>query len=294
MHVLGLGPGFDSERPDDVWVQGAIRRAIEKERDDNPAWPPVPHPEDAEDVAADLTDKSAQLLSIVQTSLRAGARVRFFSTDAVGTTPPWVSAGLPGVLTLVNAVEVFFVRSKQVDPGINLYLAVCLTVQNRRALAPFLWDTGCACTEVLHRILPRHTDCREQCDLRSARRPWGVLIWSDGAGESARVTGATGIHSDFVPWEHVALMTAPHHASATADHQPIWRAREAFCAFVGRQIPVLSAGGRMRRTASEFTDDLPPDLRACTRCRHLSERSSKTVVAIVDGPGTRLTPTCGE
>lgn len=241
---------------------------------------------------ADLTHKSEQLLSIVETSLRAGVRLRFFSTDAVGATPPWASAGRPGMLTVVNAVEVFFVRSKQVDPGANLYLAMSLTAQNRRALAPFLWDAGCA--EALDQIVHLDTNYWDERDLRSPTKPWGVLIWSDGAGESARVTGAAGIHSDFVPWEHVALMTAPHHASATADHQPIWRAREAFCNFVGRQIPVLSAGGNMLRTAPEFTDELAFDLRACTRCRHLKEKPSKTVVAVVDGSSTRLTPTCSE
>lgn len=289
-HVLGLGPQFDAERPNESRVEGAIREAIEKEREANPTWPPVPDPKEVEDVVADLTIKSEQLLSIVETTLRVGIRVRFFSTDAVGTTPPWASAGNPGMLTLVNAVEVFFVRSAQVDAEVNLYLALRLTAQNRRALAPFLWDAGCA--EVLDQIQQLHTDYWDERDLRAAIKPWGILIWSDGAGESARVTGANGIHSDFVPWEHVALMTAPHHASATDDHRPIWQAREAFCNLVGREIPVLSAGGKMPRTATEFTDLLPSEVRACTRCRHLKERPSKTVVAIVDGPSTRLTPTC--
>jgi hypothetical protein len=292
MHVLGLGPLFDAERPDDSSVECAIREAIEQERKDNPAWPPVPAAEDVEDVVADLTFKSEQLLSIVETSLRAGVRVRFFSTDAVGTTPPWASAGNPGMVTIVNAVEVFFIRSAQADPGMNLYLAMRLTAQNRRALAPFLWDAGC--TEMLDQILELDTDYWDERDLRAAAKPWGVLIWSDGGGESAGVTGAEGIHSDLVPWEHVALMTAPHHASATNDHRLVWQARDAFCSFVGREIPVLSAGGTMLRTATEFTDDLPSDLRACTRCRHLKERPSKTVVAIIDGPSTRLTPTCQE
>lgn len=292
MHVLGLGPEFDAERPNDAWVQSAIREAIKKERDHNPAWPPVPEPEKVEDVVADLTEKSEQLLSIVEATLHAGILMRFFSTDAVGTTPPWASAGRPGMLTLVNAVEVHFVRSKQVDPGVNLYLAMSLTAQNRRALAPLLWDAGCS--EALDQIRELDTDYWDQRDLRASIKPWGVLIWSDGAGESARVTGANGIHSDFVPWEHVALMTAPHHASATDDHRPIWQARKAFCDLVGRQIPVLSAGGNMLRTATEFIEDLPSDLRACTRCRHLKEKPSKTVVAVVDGPGTRLTPNCIE
>jgi hypothetical protein len=290
MHVLGLGPEFEAERPHDAWVRSAIRQAIEKEREANSVWPPLPHPEKVEDVAADLAAKSEQLLSIVESTIKAGIRMRFFSTDAVGTTPPWSSAGRPGMLTLVNAVEVFFVRSKQADPGTNLYLAMRLTAQNRRALAPFLWDAGCA--NVLDQVLELDTDFWDERDLRAATKPWGVLIWSDGAGESARVTGASGIHSDFVPWEHVALMTAPHHASASEDHQRIWEAREAFCAFVGRGIPVLSAGGNMPRTAESFADALPAGLRACTRCRHIGERSSKTVVALVDGPGTHLTPTC--
>ncbi|UAL29893.1 MBL fold metallo-hydrolase [Nocardioides rotundus] len=290
MHVLGLGPAFESERPDDDWVQSAIRQAINKERVDNPAWPPLPQPEEVAEVVADLTAKSQQLLSIVESTLKAGIRVRFFSTDAVGTTPPWTSAGRPGMLTLVNAVEVFFVRSKQTDPGANLYLAMRLTAQNRRALAPFLWDAGCV--DVLDRILQLDTDYWDERDLRAAIKPWGVLIWSDGAGDSARVTGGAGIHSDFVPWEHVALMTAPHHASATEDHRRIWEAREAFCKLAGRHIPVLSAGGNMPRTAAAFTDAVPSELRACTRCRHLKERPSKTVVAVVDGPGTHLTPTC--
>jgi hypothetical protein len=283
----------DADRSSVAAVEEAITEVIDAEQASNPDWPPVPKPEKAGRVAKDVVKKAGRLIDIVATAAVHGVRVRYFSTDAVrNMQAPWRSEGLPGVATIINAVEVTLLPTTHTNPALSLYLSLRLTEQNRRSLATFLWDRSCPfdCSGIGD-IPIEWWDETE--NLRDPWKPWGVLIWSDGAGESCLVGWSGGIQFDLVPWEHVSLMTAPHHGSKGKAHKRIWQARAEFRDIVGRQIPVLLAGGMgLQQTTEEYVDETDTQLRSCTRCRHLGDQQSKTVVAAVNGPTVTMTPVC--
>lgn len=283
-------------------LKTAITEVIEQERKSNPNWPPIPKPEKAQRVAEDVIKKSDAILGILANATLHGARVRYFATDAVrdDRPEPWTTEGMAGIVTIVNAVEVHRLPARFREPARTLYLTYQMTVQNRRALAVFLWEGACLCGVEQIRARSgweRPTDIpMDIWEIPGVRnqyvKPWGVLIWSDGAGESCRVGGAGGVESDLVPWEHVAVMTAPHHGSKGVGHREIWAALAEVEEALGRQIPLLLAGGTgSQGTAPEYLA-VDRQLRACTRCRHLGDRSSRTVVLAVDGPTVTMTPVC--
>lgn len=279
---------------DTARIKDAVTEAIEKERERNADWPPLPKPESAAGVANDVVSKkAAKLVRVLVISAIRGVTVRYFSTDAVSRAScPWRAEGMPGVATLVNAREVLLAPTRHTSPGLSLYLAARLTEQNRRALATFLWDRTCPFDCPDTESIP--IDWWDSTDrLRSTWKAWGVLVWSDGAGEACRVGGPGGVEADLVPWEHISLMTAPHHGSRGRAHEAIWNARASFQRFVGRTIPVLLAGGSAaQKTAASYTAPDQTPVRACTRCRHLGDVQSRTVVAAVDGPTVTVTPRC--
>lgn len=283
-------------------LEDVITEVIERERESNPSWPPGPKPEKAHGVAKDVIKKADLLLGILAEAASRGVDVRYFSTDAVrdDRPTPWTIEGMAGIATIVNAAEVELVPARFLDPAWSLYLAYELTVQNRRALAVYLWERSCLCGV---RSLLDAGEWERVTDIpmtvwaftaahHSYFKPWGVLIWSDGAGESCRVGGAGGVQNDLVPWEHIAAMTAPHHGSKGVAHRRIWAARAEAQDVLGREIPLLLAGGTgSQRTAPEYLA-VNRELRACIRCRHLGDSSSKTVVLAVDGPTVTMTPGC--
>ena len=283
-------------------LEALITEVIERERESNPSWPPVPKPEKAHGVAKDVIKKADLLLGILAEAASHGVDIRYFSTDAVrdDRPTPWTIEGMVGVATIVNAVEVDLVPARFRDPAWSLYLAYRLTVQNRRALAVYLWERSCLCgVQLLLEVgeWERVTDIPMTIWTLTAAhdrnfKPWGVLIWSDGAGESCRVGWAGGVQNDLVPWEHIAAMTAPHHGSKGVAHRQIWGARAEAQDVLGREIPLLLAGGTgSQSTAPEYLS-VDREHRACTRCRHLGDSSSKTVVLAVDGPTVTMTPAC--
>lgn len=270
-------------------IEGAIEEAIDSERHRNPDWPPTPRPEHSAGVARDVVGKARKLLRIINVARSHGARVRFFSTDVVrGHHRPWRESGTAGVATVINAVEVSMLASSFADAALSVYLTVRLTEQNRRALSTFLWDKS----DGYHLADDQPLQWWDEHDaLWDSHKPWGVLIWSDGAGESCRV-GTVHIERDLVPWEHISIMTAPHHGSANAAHSRIWQAKDDFQELTQREIPVLLVGGtQTQQTAPQFQAN-PLALRGCTRCRHAGEKVSKTVVVTVDGPRVSITPHC--
>jgi hypothetical protein len=87
-------------------------------------------------------------------------------------------------------------------------------------------------------------------------------------------------------------MTAPHHGSKGAAHRQIWAALAEAEKVLGRQIPVLLAGGTgSQGTAAQYLA-VDRELRACTRCRHLGDISSRTVVLAVDRATVTMSPAC--
>jgi hypothetical protein len=283
-------------------LEDSITQVIEQEQWSNSNWPPIRKPEKARRVAKDVVKKSDAILGILASATMHGSRVRYFSTDAVqhDGPEPWTTEGRAGTATIVNAVEVRRLPARYREPARALYLAYELTVQNRRALAVFLWERACLCglnrlRASQHWKQPSHIPM-DIWDVPSVRdqfvKPWGILIWSDGAGESCGVGCMGGVENDLVPWEHLAAMTAPHHGSKGVAHREIWAALADAKIILGREIPVLLVGGfGSQGTAPEYLA-VERKLRACTRCRHLGDRYSKTVVLAVDGPTVTVTPAC--
>ena len=93
---------------DSYELESAITAVIEQEREANPSWPPVPTPEKAKRVSRDVVKKAGAILGILATATSHRTRVRYFSTDAVryDRPDPWTTEGMPGIATVVNAVEV--------------------------------------------------------------------------------------------------------------------------------------------------------------------------------------------
>lgn len=276
----------------DVLIE-AITAVIEQERDKNVDWPPVPSPEEAEEVAADTVRKSSRIALAISAARARGVRVRYFSTDHVSDeVQPWLTSGDRGTATIVNAVEVIVRRCRVEEPATSFYLLARLTAQNRRALMPFLWASGspdcCRDLAWLHREWPDYwVDTESEPD---ACKPWGALICSDSSAESAR--GQGGLAGTLIPWEHLSVMTAPHHGSVDAAHAGIWEQRQQHAALTGREIPVVLAGGTRRHPVTEEYTNLDRRLRACTRCRHGSDRVSRTVTVGVTGAEAVITPHC--
>lgn len=145
----------------------------------------TPSDREVSDVALDISKKATKLRRILSDADAAGWSIRWFSTDHM-TRRSWLTSGEPGLATIVNAQEV----EVQDPPGSAALLlhAAQLTVQNRRALAPYLWGL---------------------------RAGGDAVIWSDGDG------GGSGNLQDF-PWQAIGVMSAPHHGSGNDAHEPVW------------------------------------------------------------------------
>lgn len=184
--------------------------------------------------AAIATRGAKQALRIrrIIAAARGCGTVRWFSVD-VGPCPGplWLAHGRPGELTLINAEEVVPTwRSRVSSPGVTLlYLVSLVTIQNERALVPFVWPT--------------------EADRN------GVIIWSDSTGASCAPTTAAGP----TPWAKAGLMTAPHHGSRSPDHQAIWDGRSAHAP----AAVVLLSNNRWPTTV-EYVNLHPRH--ACTHC----------------------------
>lgn len=138
-------------------------------------------------VAERLARTAHRLLRIIRLAASV-SRIRWFTVDTA-LPEPWRREGRPRTATLVNAEEVHISPLSVASPPGCVVEALCLSVQNRRALVTWLWG-----------------------GVRTGDR--GVVIWSD--------SGGAGCTRRRVPWSSVAAMTAPHHGSATKDHARIW------------------------------------------------------------------------
>lgn len=165
-------------------------------------------PTDAEAISTRAVRSVERVGSILAELAVRRIPVRFFDVDRawLRQTALWPGQGLRGVATIINAVETHLPPPVRFHfPARALLFASRLTIQNQRALATFLWPT------------PGEP-------LLQGRRPHGgdgVLIWSDTMGK----VGGKLPTGDLVPWRHIGLMSAAHHASREMLHRPLWQHR---------------------------------------------------------------------
>jgi hypothetical protein len=167
-------------------------------------------------IAGDIARKATRLRRIFAAALNAGWKIRWFSTDHK-RTDSWLTSGEPGLVTISNAQEVRVLEA-QASGALLLYTAQ-LTIQNRRALAPYLWGSTCG---------------RD------------VIIWSDGDGGGAE-------HLKALPWVRVGLMSAPHHGSHMSAHDPIWNSLTASTC----SPDIVRTGGFSSQTVRPILRSLP-------------------------------------
>lgn len=251
-------------------IEGQVAKAIEKYRRSDRDWPLAKRVGDEAEVAVEVVRKALAIAEILVAAAGRGARVRYFSVDAVKDhPPPWLTAGTPGVATIVNAIEVSVSIPRMRDPYRSMYLLASLTVQNRRALMPFLWDSGHGgqCRLSLSAWTWQNRGPDRRAGLSDFCVPWGVLITSDSSGESACVQD--GWAQSLVPWTLVSAMTAPHHGSRVETHEAIWDARASHVDAARWKIPVVLAGGSgLKKVPTKKYLDIDRSLRGCTCCRH--------------------------
>ena len=196
-------------------------------------------------VATRAMVRASRICAILAASTAAGVRVRYFSVDHVNRgqrTDPWRRFPSQVPASIANAVEVYL-RQRRPQGLAGLAYLLQLTIQNRRALCPVLWE----CPHV---------------------GP-SVLVWSDSSGE-----WATG-DRDFARFAaEIPLATTPHHGSTNASHDDAW----TFLAPLLRRSKtvLVQAGGEsaQKGVRPEYLS-LPKARRACTRCRHLNPEASR-------------------
>lgn len=184
---------------------------------------------DPQKLAKDICTKAKILRKVINGARLNGLRIRWFSVDhdRADGAQPWRFEGIPGVATLVNAVEVTPPHPLDSGDVVMMLVSHSLTIQNRRALATYLWAD--------HQ---------------------GAIVWSDGDGSHCDL--------DQLPWTDIAAMTAPHHGSATSDHDPIWAAANKYAP----NIDVILAGGLANQRLHEAFLGWRNARRACGKCRH--------------------------
>ena len=201
----------------------------------------------AKEIAKRLVKSSRTIISVIDLAVNLGANVRWFDYDLAesGCTPCWRMEGIPGLVTILNAREVYpVVAATQKNVGLfSLIRAADITIQNQRALATYLWP--------------------------SYGKRDGVIIWSD---TQAKISGKRDLVWPLVPWKDVRIMSAPHHASRSKDHQGIWdyRPKDTFVVLSNNSqecsVEWKKIDGGQRRcircarnegSALYFTDSLP-------------------------------------
>lgn len=213
-------------------------------------------------VARDAT-KAKKIVSVVETVADCAdeADVRWFlpRRHVQGGEELWRRTGEPGRLTVVNAVEVAGPSGWTPTAADALPVALALTTVNRRALALYAWAGA----------TPPADDCEPFHPIGM-----GALITSD----SRRPGGTRHPVASFpIPWEHVGMMTAPHHGSPDAEHSGWWEELPP-----GRSV-VLS--NNSQKTCADFFR-LPPSLRSCTSCasgRRSTSSSTRTASSTQSG-----------
>lgn len=211
------------------------------------------------------TEAFSKIVSVVEVvaDCAAGADVRWFlpRRHVQRGEQLWRRTGEPGRLTLLNAVEVVGPSGWTPTAANALPVALALTTINRRALALYAWADAKPATEDDGPFIPLGL---------------GALITSD----SPRPRDALSFP---VPWEHVGIMTAPHHGSRDREHVGWWRDLPA-----GRRV-ILS--NNAQDTSSAFFE-VPSGLRSCTSCALRHWHGPGTRSASLNATGWSLSDDC--
>ncbi|MEV6303559.1 MBL fold metallo-hydrolase [Actinoplanes sp. NPDC051861] len=267
----GLSVSGAGARDADDWsrIAASVAEAVRGDRDmvehfsdDSPDWSGEP-----EEIATRVVDRARVISDVVDGARALGSAVHWFSVDIESPTAarrqPWETSGAPGRLTFVNARPVRPPAVTRSSPRLLLYVAL-LTVQNRRALVPFVPPDPSAPAS-------------------------GAIIWSDSNGQDADVSGRSGR----TPWQLTGLMSAPHHGSRSPAHRAIWVAHDRAEREQERTIRVLLSNNK-HSTACSFTDVTPWE-RGCTICP--GERATaprQDVLAVCSQWGWRVVDNCTE
>lgn len=224
--------------------------------------------------AAEAAQQAASIINVLKCAETWDSVVRFFDVEKAKTTRrlPAESEGMPGVVTVVNAVELgtsdadqdqwwwptdtepesplsignspYFAASFSVDAAVAR-MATALTVANRESLVSLVWSS---------------------VDLRSP----AAIVWADSDGVTCR--------GPKTPWDRVVVATAPHHASGGAKHDIIWAERPANDALV-----VCSGNQPGNAPRGDFLQ-VAYNRRACTSCRLHCGESRRGDVAVSLAP----------
>lgn len=262
-----LDDGLDSDA-----VLDAVRSAVDDWRADKgrasesseKEWKGTP-----EQIAVRSLQSAKRIGTILRQIAIQGLNVRFFDVDIPAgiKSPPWVNQGLPGRVTIINGVEAANSYSRPSAPVFALLYFAQLTVQNRRALATFVWPSCLDGT--------RFAASRDIAPVALNRN--GIIVWSD---TTAKI-GAADPDARCVPWDFAGAMSAPHHASNDKEHKAIWRHRPP-------TVKVMLSANRTT-DGPEFRQVPPPD-RICSTCAVINSASG--VTAASHSVGLSLTSHC--
>ena len=207
--------------------------------------------------------RATRLIAILGEACRRSLTIRYFSIDLalrVGAKRSWLTAGIPGRVTIANANEAPFWQAVQIPPGIPYTYALSrLTVQNRRALSTLLWSHSRDTTQA-------------------------VIVWSDSDGNWLNTLSPRG-------FTHVAgsllASSAPHHASDNAAHARVWQE----LAGAPQRMVMICAGGQGNQPyAAEYL--VLASRRSCTRCRGHATPCQQVTAHGGTGAGLTLQPPC--
>lgn len=181
--------------------------------------------------------RAGAILKIFKSADADGVHIRFFSIDLAlhSSRAPWLHAGNPGYVTLLNADEAPRALDVTIPAGLPYsYALTRITVQNRRALTTLLWNRRSVLDD-------------------------SIIIWSDTDGgwlDLLRPHGLGNIMST------LAGSSAPHHASGNLAHDAVWKELGA----APQDLVVISAGGQKNQTFHADYTALRAQ-RCCTWCR---------------------------
>lgn len=210
--------------------------------------------------------RAGALLRIFKAAHSNGVQLRFFSIDLAladaRVGPAWetANAGIPGIVTLANAVEAPHAVRVFIPAGLpQAYALTRLTVQNRRALCTLLWS---------------------EPNTPSG----GVMVWSDTDGHWLKSLRPRGFSKVTVA---LAASSAPHHASGNSAHDEVWAELRS----APKDLVVISAGGQRNQLVRAEYNALKSS-RCCTWCRTVSENYQEVRASMPTGGRMSLLQKC--
>lgn len=209
-----------------------------------------------------VTRRATVILKIFQAAVDDGVHIRFFSIDLalIAKSGPWLRAGSPGHITVLNAGEAPRALAVSIPPGLPFTFALTrITVQNRRALSTVLWNP--------------HTALNNS-----------VVIWSDTDGGWLHLLRPRGLDKII---RRLAGSSAPHHASGNPAHDDVWT--ELSTAPV--DLVMISAGGQRNQSFHPAYTALQAQ-RCCTWCRPSSARYQEVRAYLLPSGRMNLRHSC--